>query len=558
MRFDCACCSGSREATDVSWATAVNSSTLYTCYEPTRLVSTSLLAFCCKKGTSIRLCAMDSQPLLETTPVSFAPTYQAPPNDSGPFPDLQGMSPTLPSASEEHRQTGQGFLQGTINLGSQLPVGYGATTTPPVMNGTGASSGSTGALLAGSAGVAARGSLGATQGTRADVVRTTGPVVTRVSGSLEQLYADTPAPATISLAPADMQSTVQQQLPVGPLQLRTQQTTQPTASASGDTGDVEPSAGSRISLEPSRAMSQPAAQRTALVHALQQRAVRASSAFTVLEGEGATTTAIRPATEPPLEDPHGEVVWYSRLQGFLRRRVIDPVREQVEHLRRSPLNPSPQSAWYSTSPAPSESLMDVQTRRAVREWTEQGSSLLPGPQRPMQVDGITEEDVQDEVRRQIAAALENRDQQFRELQSENGELRQLLRAVVEGGDMLERVADTRQCFEREGQPGPGALEDPGNLGGVRNNYVLRQKELPRAPALPGFESQALKPTAPVRRQMPRANLSGLLLLRQDQVRQLHHLLWLRLDKKLSWQPWLSPCQRHPLGHRSNRPWTHMP
>ena len=133
--------------------------------------------------------------------------------------------------------------------------------------------------------------------------------------------------------------------------------------------------------------------------------------------------------------------------------------------------------------------MDVQTRRAMREWTEQGSSLLPGLQRPLQVDGVTEEDVQGEVRRQIAAALENRDQQVRELQSENGELRQLLRAVVEGGDVLERVADTRQGLEREGQPGPRALEDLGSHGGVRDNYVLRQGELPRAPALPGFESQ---------------------------------------------------------------------
>ena len=53
--------------------------------------------------------------------------------------------------------------------------------------------------------------------------------------------------------------------------------------------------------------------------------------------------------------------------------------------------------------------MDAQTRRAMREWTEQSTPLLPGPQRPAQVDGITEEDVHNEVRRQVAAALESRD-----------------------------------------------------------------------------------------------------------------------------------------------------
>ena len=133
--------------------------------------------------------------------------------------------------------------------------------------------------------------------------------------------------------------------------------------------------------------------------------------------------------------------------------------------------------------------MDTQTRRAMREWTEQGTSLLPAPLRPAQEDGITEEDVQEEVRRQVTAALENRDQQFRSLQSENVELRQILRVIMEGSDMLERIVDNQQHSEHEGQPRLRIQEGPGNPGGACNGSVSRQGDLPRAPALPVFGSQ---------------------------------------------------------------------
>ena len=398
------------------------------------------------------------------------------------------MSPTLPAALEERRQEGHGPLQGSRVLGNQLPVSYGATAASSLMNGVSASSGGIEPASSSTTTQALHVVSGASQVPETAVARETGPAATGVPSNIGRTYTSTPNPTLTSPAPAE-QALTPQQLPHTPSQSRDQRPPQLANPSSGDAESRESSTGTRLSLEATRAMSQLASQRTALVQALQQRAARASSAFAVLEGEGEGSNGTHSATEPRLDEHGEEVVWYSRLQGFLRRRVVEPVREQVEHLRRSPLNPSPQSAWHSASPAPSEPLMDPQIRRAMREWTEAGSSLLPGHSRPTPPDGITEEDVQHEVRRQVAAALENRDQQVRELQSENVELKQLLRAVVEGGDVWERVADTQQGSGREGRPGPRILEDAGNPGGVQSNYGSRQGDLPRTPALPSFGPQ---------------------------------------------------------------------
>ena len=231
-------------------------------------------------------------------------------------------------------------------------------------------------------------------------------------------------------------------------------------------------------------------RRTALVQELQHRAARASSALAIVEGEGENPTAMLRDGQTRVEEP-GEV-WHWRLEGFLRRRMVEPVREQGEHARKSPLNPSPQSAWHSTSPTTPEPLMDTQTRRAMRDWTEQRIPLLfGGPNVPLRLMAllITEEDVQDEVRRQVLAALENCDQQVKDLQSENVELRQPVKAALEGSDELERVAEAQQRSEREGRAGPRVPEDAGTPRGVRSNAESRQGELPRAPALPAFGSR---------------------------------------------------------------------
>ena len=413
-------------------------------------------------------------------PVPYSPGLSALVNGSGPYPDHQGMSPTPTAAFDERQAEMLGSVQGSRVLGSQLPVGYGATAESNLVNGTAAAPSFGTALSSGTAPVVSSG-LGASEATDTAAARETGPVVTRVQGSVGQPYTYTPASTTPPVAPAAASHT-QQQLPYVSSQSRAQRPPEPHASVAGENGRVD-SAGTRLSLEAQRAMSQLSSQRTALVHALQQRAARASSAFATLEGDGDDSATMRPGSTTQSEDQGEEVVWYSRLQGFLRRRVVEPVREQVEHLRRSPLNPSPQSAWQSASPAPSEPLMDAQTRRAMREWTEQGTSLLPAPSHSAQVDGITEEDVLAEVRRQVAAALENRDQQVRSLQVENGELRQLLKAVMESSDMLERVVDTEQRAGQEDHPRPRALEGTGNPGGARHDAVSQQGDLPRVPAL---------------------------------------------------------------------------
>ena len=104
---------------------------------------------------------MDNPSLQDSTPVSFAPGYQATTSDSGPYPNHQGMSPTLTAAFEERRQDVQGFLQGSRGLGSQLPVGYGAIAGSSLMNGTAAVSSSSGTTPSASATTAAHMGLGA-------------------------------------------------------------------------------------------------------------------------------------------------------------------------------------------------------------------------------------------------------------------------------------------------------------------------------------------------------------------------------------------------------------
>ena len=263
-------------------------------------------------------------------PVTYAPGHSTPVIGSGPFPHAQGMSPTLTAVFEDQRQDNRGSLQGVRGFGSQLPVGYGATAGSSLMNGTAAAP-SLGTTPAASAAAAVDVDLGASEVASATAARETGPVATRVQGRVSQQYAHTPAPTNTSSAPADP-APVQQQIPHAPLLDRVPQPPEPSVPVSGESVRAEHSAGTRISLEAQRAMAQLASQRTALVQALQQRASRASSAFAVVEGEGGGSATANHAREARLEEPNEEVVWYSRLQGFLRRRVVEPVREQVESM----------------------------------------------------------------------------------------------------------------------------------------------------------------------------------------------------------------------------------
>ena len=168
-------------------------------------------------------------------------------------------------------------------------------------------------------------------------------------------------------------------------------------------------AGTRLSVEAQRAMTQLANQRAALVQALQ---VRARGTLGAAESrETGDLGDVGP-------DNGEEVLWYSRLQGFLRRRVMEPVREQMETLRRSAPSASPATTWFGSPLPTSDPLMSPTTRRAMQEWTERQSPLLMGPQQDTRAAGLTEEDIQGEVRRQVQSVMTDRDRQMQALQAE--------------------------------------------------------------------------------------------------------------------------------------------
>ena len=188
-------------------------------------------------------------------------------------------------------------------------------------------------------------------------------------------------------------------------------------------------AGTRLSAEAQRAMSQLASQRAALVQALQARARGTLGAVETQENANPGGADIEHPERP--YDNGEEVVWYSRLQGFLRRRVMEPVREQMETFRRSTPSASPQTTWFGSPLPTSDPLMTPTTRRAMQEWTERQSPLLTGPLLEANTAGLTEEDIQGEVRRQVQSVMTDRDQRMQALQVENAELKNLLTSFLE-------------------------------------------------------------------------------------------------------------------------------
>ena len=71
------------------------------------------------------------------------------------------------------------------------------------------------------------------------------------------------------------------------------------------------------------------------------------------------------------------------------------------------------------------------TRRAMQEWTERQSPLLTAPPPDANTAGLTEEDIQGEVRRQVQSVMTDRDQRMQALQLENAELKSLLTSFLE-------------------------------------------------------------------------------------------------------------------------------
>ncbi|CAE7553695.1 ATG18, partial [Symbiodinium sp. CCMP2456] len=106
---------------------------------------------------------------------------------------------------------------------------------------------------------------------------------------------------------------------------------------------------------------------------------------------------------------------------------------------------SPASAWHSQPSrptTPTAPLMSQEMRQAMTSWTNRPSLLTAAPRRQAEESSngsISQEVVMEEVRRQVKAALDERESEMKRLHDENQELRQVVMALadrelgVEGG-----------------------------------------------------------------------------------------------------------------------------
>ena len=393
-----------------------------------------------------------------------------------PYPVLQGMSPNVAAAtrglsSREHRSGGA----------LQMPASYGSTATAydRLANGVSATLGGQGPTQRdeqrpGAADVSGGGSLDTPMLAQLE----SGSRVTGLDGATSRegvqgrVGVGQPTYTTTfhELHPPLHPAPADQQQPHTPAQRQQAAAQVSTPLAEGGPRDDVPgplqghaaTAGTRLSVEAQRAMTQLASQRAALVQALQTRARGTLGAV-----EAHETSFLGVGESSHQEGPCGngdEVVWYSRLQGFLRRRVMDPVREQMETLRRNTPSASPQTTWFGSPLPNSEPLMSPATRRAMQEWTARQSPLLSGPPPEVQETGLTEEDIQDEVRRQVQSVMVDRDQRMHALQSENAELRSLLTSFLERTNAGEGAQSSGEAQSLDRLPGPGGGESSGTLG----------------------------------------------------------------------------------------------
>ena len=422
---------------------------------------------------------------MASPPAYFVPQTPHP----GPVQD-QGMSPTLTEGLVAARSQ-------PVSFGPrQMPVGYSSVSTrgsegQGLANGVTSYSGgpvtSSGHDISGvgsrddpnseAAGRPARARTGSDDGTAMGL---------GVEGRVEHRHSIT--------SPATTPHSTPHQLPHPPHTTLQQQEQSRTSALTSGTDEgarvlrgesyADMSPGTRLSVEAHRAMAQLSSQRTALVQALQQRASRSS-----FQDEGLRDQAV-PSGEPlPSEGANEEVVWYSRLQGFLRRRVVEPVREQVENLRRSSPITSPQSTWISAPSSPDQ-ILEPSVRQAMQRWTEQRAPLLDRPLQPEgpSGEGLSESAVQEEVRRQAQGALQRRDQHVQALQVENSELRQVVQELLHAGLSSRGAVPVLEGEEQGSVARLLGPESSGNSGNAASYREARQGEPRVVPAVPNFGS----------------------------------------------------------------------
>ena len=201
------------------------------------------------------------------------------------------------------------------------------------------------------------------------------------------------------------------------------------------------------------------------------------------------------------EDEHPSAArpaWFARVSEVIQRRVVTPVMEQVNSAgrgsRQLQAEASPQSVWHSQPAIPTthgRPLMPQDVRQAMSAWTSRPSLLTPRPRQQAEESSnasLSQEVIMEEVRKQVKAALDERETEVKRLQDENQELRQVVFALT-----------TRESEEVTDDRGLGALMD-GSLGlrGVEprsNPNLERQGAHDRARPPPGLPAQSSVPGA---------------------------------------------------------------
>ena len=176
-------------------------------------------------------------------------------------------------------------------------------------------------------------------------------------------------------------------------------------------------------------------------------------------------------------------VW-SKVGEFFQRRVAEPMRGQVQRAS-STLDPSTSGRGRQEAQAvaasPKAPLIPPRVAQAMSEWANRPSLINPQPQGVSARDadsvssGVPREVLMEEVKKAVAQAVNQRDEELRILKEQNEQLRRVL--AGRGG----RLLDGEQGYggDRMIQSGPPqeayprleGFEPSGNLGGVGASAV---------------------------------------------------------------------------------------
>ena len=205
------------------------------------------------------------------------------------------------------------------------------------------------------------------------------------------------------------------------------------------------------------------AQRAALVTALHARAARMIGSPGVGEGDVVATFETSEASE----NQGDQMVWFSRVRGLIQRG-LEPVFGRFGALPTA----SPTS-WYSQSPT--WSITTPVFPASEQQQVQGGNELLRRPQQPLATEprgdqsstgSIQPEVVQEEVKKAVQIAMQQRDSRVADLQSENQELKQLLMAMIEASSTTGGAGGDQGLPEEEG-PGSRMMAqtaEPGQTG----------------------------------------------------------------------------------------------